>query len=241
MSLWARFKFLIGILVVVLLVFGLVLYLEGSMSTVRALQAELGASSTTVGVDYPGLVTAANVGVGDKVTQGETLFVVQSPQLTTDIANHTINVSTLPFSLDKSGDILVKANSSGVIQQLNFLNGAFVPGGAVMATIYSDKALYISGTFTLSPPDYSRVKKGSVMSVTFPDDSTAQAIVYDVALVQSGGKVNTVVQARLQGKDADNPQFPIGTPVEATLRLRNATWWEDTRQALDKVFKPRAS
>lgn len=238
MNFWSRIKFILGILGVLLLVFGLVLYLENMLSSVRAQQAELAANSTSVGVDYPGLVTSVNVGVDDKVTKGETLFVIQSPQLTTDIANHTVNPSTLPFSLDKSGNILVKANSSGVVQQINYTDGSYVPGGAVMATIYASDNLFVTASFQLSPPDYARVNKGSVVAVTYPDDNKAQAVIYNIAITQNGGKVDTVVEARLT--EGASPHFPVGTPVQATLKLRSVTWWEDMKQAFNKLFKPKA-
>jgi len=240
MSIWARFKFLCGIICVLVVVGLLVLYLNDAMSTVRAQKAELGADTTTVGVDYPGLVTEQRVTEGDKVTKGQTLFVVNSPQLATDLAQGTVSRRALPFEVDKTGDILVKANAAGEVEKIDYLNGSYVPGGAVVATLDTANTLYISGHFHLSPPDYARLKKGSTMDVTFPDNTRLKARVYSIALEQDADVVDTVVKARLQGADRTGFRFPVGTPVEASLKLTQRTWWQDVTHFFTKLFKPTA-
>jgi len=240
MSLLARVRFLFGILFVFLVVGLLVLYLNDRISTVQAVQADLSADTTNVGVDYPGLVIAKNITEGDRVTKGETLFVVNSPQLTTDIANHSATVTSLPFSLDDAGNILVKTNTSGIVEQVNYLNGSYVTGGSVMATIYASSGLYVSGHFQLSSPDYTRLKNGSIVDVTFPDNSKAKAVVYNIALMQDGNTVDTVIEARFSSTDTERIRFPIGTPVGASLRLTNTTWWDDATHAFNKLFSSKA-
>lgn len=241
MSLWGRLKFFCGTVVVFVIVGLLVLYLNDAMSTVRAQRAELGADTTTVGVDYPGLVTQQRVTEGDKVTKGQTLFVVTSSQLMADIANHTVSPATLPFDVDKAGNIQVKANGDGYVQKIQYLQGAYVPGGAVIATLDTTTTLYISGHFHLSPPDYARLKKGNTMDVTFPDNSKVRAAVYSIALAQDGDTVDTIVKARLPHGTAGNFRFPIGTPVEASLKLTQRTWWQGLTHFLTKLFKPSAA
>jgi len=240
MSIWSRTRFLFGVVFVVILVGLLVLYLNNTMSAVHADQANLSADTTNVGIDYPGLVMAQDVNEGDKVTKGETLFVVESPELTSDIASHVVTITSLPFSLDTSGNILVKANTNGVIQKIDYPGGSYVPGGVVMATLYAANHLYISGDFHLSPPDYARLKQGSTMDVTFPDDSMTQATVYNIALTQEGNTVETVVKAWLPQAEIASLHFPLGTPVEASLKLTNTTWWNNVRSAFNKLFRPRA-
>lgn len=241
MSFWARLKFLFGMVFVVLIVGLLVLYLNNQMSTVKAVRAELGADSTTLGTTYAGLVTKQTVAAGDKVRKGETLFTISSPQLTQAITDKTIQVASLPFSVDpQTNDILLKATGAGVVEQVEYQSGSFVPAGAVVATVDKADSLYVSAHFHLSPPDYARVKKGNVMNVTFPDNSHARATVYNISLAQTGDVVDTVVKARLQNGTVGDFRFPVGTPVEASLKLTQRTWYQDVTDFVHKLFKPSA-
>lgn len=238
MTIKNRLKFIIGIVFVVLIVGVLVLYLNNALSTIRSSKAELMADTIAIGIDYPGLITKQNVSEGDKVVKGQTLFVVKSLELTKDLADKTVDASSLPFSVDKdTNDILVKATENGVIEKVNFLNGSYVPGGAVIASVYSVGTLYISGHYNLSPPDYARVKKGNQMSVTFPDNTKLEAVVYNIALDQDGSVVDTIVKARLQGADRSDFRFQIGTPVQASLSLTDRTWLQDVSDFVAKFVK----
>ncbi|HET9098711.1 MAG TPA: HlyD family efflux transporter periplasmic adaptor subunit [Candidatus Saccharimonadales bacterium] len=239
MTFLARIRFAFGIIMVILVVGLLVLYLNSTLSTVHATQAYLGADTTTVGVDYAGQVSAQYISVGQKVTRGQTLFNVTSPSLTTDMANHTVVPSSLPFKLKSNGDIPVNAPSSGIVQTINYQSGSYVPGGSIMAVIYNSKSLYITGKFSLSPPDYARVRDGEIMDVTFPDNSKTQAKVYSVNLQQDGANVVTIVNARLPSGFKPDPVFSIGTPVQASLRLSNNTWWDILTKQAHKLFSPR--
>ena len=241
MNFWTRIKFFLGIVFVFLIVGLLVLYLNDAMSTVRANKAELGADATNIGVDYPGLLVEQRVSAGDKVSKGQTLFTVNSPQLADALSNRTVQTSSLPFDVDpKTRQILLKANNAGVVEKVNFLAGSYVPGGSVVATLDTANTLFISGHFHLSPPDYARLKKGNTMDVTFPDNGKAQARVYSISLAQNGDVVDTVVKARLQGANAADFRFPVGTPVEASLKLSQRTWWQDVTHFINKLFKPSA-
>jgi multidrug resistance efflux pump len=241
MSFWARLKFFFGILVVFTLVGLLVLYLNNAMSSVHAARAELGADTTTLGVDFPGHMTKQNVTEGDTVRKGQTLFVINSPQLVQAITEKSLQPSILPFSTDpQTHDILIKATDDGAVEKLHYRNGSYIPGGAVVATMDTADTLFISGHFHLSPPDYARVKKGSAMTVTFPDNGHAKATVYSITLAQTGDSVDTVVKARLQNATVGDFRFPVGTPVEASLQLTQRTWYQDVTDFVHKLFKPSA-
>ncbi len=239
MSFWSRLKFTIGIMVVFLMVGLLALYLNSTLSTVQATQAYLGADTTTVGVDYAGQVLAQHVNAGQKVRLGQVMFKVQSPTLASDIANRTVDPSTLPFTLNKDGNISVTAPASGIVQKVNYQTGSYVSGGTVMAVIYNSHSLYITGAFHLTPPDYTRLTNGEIMDVTFPDDTTTQAKVYNIALQQNGSTVVTIVNARLPRNYKPNPVFSIGTPVQASLRLTKNTWWDTIKKEAHKLISPK--
>lgn len=237
-----RIRFLIGLILVALVVGLLVLYLNNAMSTVHTNKAELGADATTVGADYSGLLTKQAVSDGDQVYKGQALFTISSPQLAASIANGSVTAATLPFKVaPMTGDIAIVANDNGVIEKVHYLKGSYVPAGSVLATIDTVDTSFISGHFHLSPPNYARVRKGNTMDVTFPDNSKGVANVYSVALSKDGNVVDTIVKARLQPSTTARLTFPIGTPVEASLKLVHRTWFQDVTNFLHSLFKPAAA
>jgi len=239
MSFWARLKFMAGLLTVFVIVGLLVLYANAALSVVRASRAELGADGTTIGVDYAGHILNQYVTDGEVVKKNELLFVINSPILAADVANHSVVASSLPYAFDTTtGNIAVHAAQAGVVDKVNFQAGSFVPTGAVLATIDTAGSLYVAGHFHLTPPDYARVHKGSTMQIVFPDNSKATGTVYSITLQGGDGSVDTVVRARLQSGTGSALKFPVGTPVEASLKLTQQTWWEQLKRQATKLLKP---
>jgi multidrug resistance efflux pump len=242
MKFFTRIRFLIGILFVLLIVGLLILYLNNALSTVHASRASLESDALTIGTDYGGLVVKQAINDGDPIKKGQTLFEITSSQLTANIANGSIKQASLPFSIDpKSNDIVIKAPGNGVVQKVNYLAGSFVPSGGILATVDTVGTSYIAGHFHLSPRDYARVKKGNVMDVTFPDNNHVTATVQSIALTTAGNRVDTVVKARLNGKSITDFQFPVGTPVEASLKLTKRAWYQDVTDLVRNLFKPANS
>lgn len=239
MSFWARLKFIFGMVVVFLAVGLLALYANAELSVVRAGHAELGADGTTVGVDYPGHIINQYITDGEAVKKGEPLFVINSPALAADVANRTVQATSLPYKFDAhTGDITIHATQDGVVDKVNYLAGSFVPTGAVLTTINTVDSLYVAGHFHLNPPDYARIHDGSSMQITFPDNTKATGTVYSVALQSNGGGVDTIVKARLQSGSGNALRFPVGTPVQASLKLAQQTWWEQLKREVTKLLKP---
>lgn len=235
-----RLKFFFGLIFVVLLVGALVLYLNNAMSTIQTTKAAINADTSTVGTDYPGLVVKQNVEEGDKVARGETLFEIQSSQLTNSLNNGTVSAASLPFSLSPgSHNILIKATDDGVVQKIDYRAGSYAPLGSILATIDTVGSLYVEAHYNLTPPDYARIKKGSVLSVTFPDNSHETATVYNISLVGNAGAVDTVIRARLQHATLGDFRFAVGTPVEASLKLSQTTWYQGVKEFVRNLFKPK--
>ena len=239
MKFTSRLKFIFGIAIVLLLVGVLVLYLNNSMSQSQSSKAHLAADSSSIGTDYPGLIIKQNTEEGDKVTKGETLFEIKSAQLSESIANSSVTPASLPFEVDStSGNILIKASDDGVIEKINYRAGSFIPAGGIVATVNTVGSLHVVAYFKLSPPDYARISKNSKLSLRLPDNTTMQATVFDISLVSSGNRVDTVVKARIKNADISDYRFSVGTPVEATLQLNTSTWYQTLYDYFLQLFKP---
>ncbi|MNH50234.1 p-hydroxybenzoic acid efflux subunit AaeA [compost metagenome] len=241
MNILSRFRFLIGIVFVVLIVVALVLYLNYSMSIARASKAELAADTSSIGTDYAGLVVKQSAEVGDRVTKGQTLFELQSSKLAEELDNKSVTEASLSFDVDPDTQhILLKANNDGVVDKINYRVGSFVPTGGVIATVNMVDSIYATGYFQLSPPDYARINKDNKVTVTLPDNSTREATIFSISLVRSGDNVDTVVKARLKGADLNDVRFSVGTPVEARLRLGEETWYQSLSRYVTNLLQPGA-
>lgn len=234
-----RLKFLLGIIFVILIVGALVLYLIVGMTTARSYKAQLAADASSLGTDYPGTIVKQHAEEGDKVTKGETLFEVQSAQLTDSLHNGSVSAKSLPFSVDSTtGNILIKAPDDGVVEKVFYHNGSFAPAGGIVATVNTVGSLYVVATFKLAPPDYARISRSSGVSLVLPDNTTLAATVFDISVTSNGDRADTVVKARIKDADISDYRFSVGTPVHATLQLSTPNWFRSLYDFVSQLFKP---
>ncbi len=239
MTFGSRLRLIIGIIFVVAIVAALAFYLTGIMSVAKSTKAELDAASISIGTDYAGLVVKQNVEEGDKVTKGQVLFEIQSAPLNAVLTNGTVLASTLPFNVDpKTNYIQLVASDDGVVDKINYRAGSYVPGGSIVASVYTVKSLYVTANFRLSPPDYARIDKSSQIDLLMPDNTTKQATIFSISLVRNGDGVDTVVKARLKNADISDFRFSVGTPVDATMQLGKTSWYQGLITYVMQLFKP---
>lgn len=237
-----RIRFFIGIVMVILIVAALAVYLNIQMSTASSSKARIEADTSSVGVNYTGLVREQFVEEGSTVKKGTTLFEIDSSSLKQDLSDKKVTEESLPFDIDpKTQNILLKANEDGVIKEIKYQSGSFIPSGSVIATVNTSSSLHVVANFTLSPPDYARINRDSSVKIKLPDNSTAYADIFDVRLMnnQDRDNVETVVKARLQKADVSDFLFSDGTPVQAELQLTRNSWYEGLFTSAQNLFRPQ--
>jgi multidrug resistance efflux pump len=236
----AQFKFFIGIVAVVSLAVSLFIYLDYSMSRVQSIDAQLESDDYTVGIDYSGVITQQFVDEGAYVENGDPLFKIRSSTLAEAIKDNEIAKTALLYSVDDEGNVLISASAPGRVQSIAYREGAFVPANSQIAVINNKDGLYISATYSLSSPDYSRLNTNSKVYVTMPDGAKVQAIVYDIVLEKKEGDVLTTVMARFDNEQINTTAFSVGTPVETTLELSTDTLFERIKTRITALFSPAA-
>lgn len=118
----------------------------------------------------PSFITSVNVKLGDRVTKGQTLYILQSKEsraLGSDI-------SKIDTSLTNFGIVRVKASASGVISTLDKQQtGDYVLEGMQLCTIAESNDL----AFQVNVPyEYAAfAKTGKVCQLLLPDNSTYPA------------------------------------------------------------------
>lgn len=222
----------------VLFVFGLFVYLNYSMSNITSKSAQLDSDQYVVSVDYGGTVAKQYIRVGDTVKTGDPLFEIKSPTLQSEITAKRKSADDLLYKLTPDGNILLQAANSGVVRNVQFTGGSYVPDNAQLATLTIANTDYVTAKYSLNAPDYARINRSHPLKVTLPDNTTLDAKVFDIVLERSGDKVITVVKARFD-KNADIPAtFSNGTPVQASWELEYNTLYKSIAEWAKSTLQP---
>ncbi len=221
---WAgRIKLFVGAIVVLGIVAGCTLIFTQRQSAAQSATATIEAESFTVGAVYAGTVVDQLVQRGDSVTQGQPLLVVHSVQLARDLQDEVVTPAELDGVDTTAGTYQVVATVDGTVASVDAPVGDFVTAGGTAATIDRAGSLTVSAQFALSPRDYGRVTGGTAVDLLMPDDTTigGQVSKVEVETVDGQAKATvTVTSAELSAQNA-NALYQPGTPVRATLHLRD--------------------
>lgn len=218
-----RFRLLLGILVVLILVAGGTLIFNQRQLKAESLTASIVAAEYSVGTSYAGVVTEQLVDVGDLVTVGQPLFHLRSAMLVRDLADASVDPADLGLKLLDDGTFAVSANVAGTVSEVLTPVGDFASADAALAKIDRAGTLAVSAEFSLSPRDYSRISTGSVVDIRLPDDRTISGTVSAIDVETIGGQARStvIVDSTALDSAADEPLFAPGTPVQAAMFLRD--------------------
>lgn len=244
MKFTAKLRLVFGILLVIILVASLAFILNISMSTSNSVKATLAAQARSVGTDYPGLVVKQNVEEGEAVKKDDVLFEIDSQALKQLLDDKAIELDNLNVTVNPTNkNIELRATNSGIVDEILFSEGAYVPASAVVATVYVVDSLYVNARFQLSPPDYARIDKSEPLELLFPDNTKKYAEVTSVSLEQSENEesVDTVIVAKIKDADMDDFRFSVGTPVNAKLQLKQEAWFKNVITFVRQLFTPTES
>jgi len=221
---WAsRAKLFFGLIVVVIIVGILTIVFNQRQSQSASITAFIDAVHYPVGIDYGGTVISSDVKNGDHVTKGETLFTLQSSSLQADLQRGLLKPNTISYSVTEAGVITLTAAVTGTVTGVSTQAGSFVQAGQVLASIDKAGSLFVSAQYTLSPRDYSRIDTGASVDILLPNQTTVAGRVssIDVTTVQGTAKTTIKIQSDGLIDGAYNDLVKPGTPVSASLTLRN--------------------
>lgn len=219
----ARVRLAVGLVVVVVVAAALTMLLNDRNGRVEGRSASLAAESFPVGTDYSGTVTAQLVQLGDTVVAGQPMFELESGALQRDLAQGLLERGAVPYEIRDDGVLVLVATDAGRVDSLTYAVGSFVPANSVIATVQRAGSLFVEAEFLLTPQDYGRLAPDAVLDVVLPSNQRVGATVGRVQVETVDGTARTRVVAYspdLAAATADG-LFAVGTPVSATLYLRN--------------------
>lgn len=240
MSIFSRFRFLLGLIFIFVLIGGLFFYLNYSMSNINSQSATLERDQYAVSANYGGVLEREYVKIGDTVKEGDNLFELNSPELAQALSDGTVQRSSLLFSVTDKGNILLKATTAGEVRAINFTRGSFVVANSDIAAIALKDSDYVNAKFILNAPDYARINRNNPVEVTLPDNTKLKADVFDITLEKEGTIVYTIVKARFQESTAVQPTFTSGTPVSASWKLDNNSLYETLTRFFRSFVDPKS-
>jgi len=221
---WAsRLRLLIGTLVVLALAALATYQLNEKKGVAASDSAQILARTYDVGTPYAGLVVDQMVDVGDSVTKGQPLFVVDSSSLQYDLKNGFAKPATEATQVDDQGRLVLLATGDGTVTEISSERGTFVQSATQLATVQRADTLYVQAEYTLTPNEYARVADNATATVELPNHRTISAHVSKVKVETVSGEAQAVMTLKGAAlKDgAQNGLVSAGTPVTAELQLRN--------------------
>lgn len=233
-----RVKYLLSMLLVTGLVGVLLLHLNTQISTVHGDTATLKTRSYSVGTDYPGVLVREYVEVGDRVEEGQRMYVVKSQQLNRDISNGVVDPQASPYDIRNENEMVVRANAPGKVVQVGYIEGSLTPVNAVLAEVEADATTHVEADFLLTPEEYALIRKAEKVRVTLPNQREVDATITDVAVQTDGEHAQTRVQA-VAPELTNEGLFTTGTPVDVEVQLREDGLLHSAEQAVRGLFTPR--
>ncbi|MCR2784287.1 MULTISPECIES: efflux RND transporter periplasmic adaptor subunit [unclassified Microbacterium] len=223
MTWFNRLKLAGGILLVVVIVMACTVVFNQRQHRALSTSATIVAQNYPVGTDYGGIVTRQYVEVGDDVAVGDPLFDVRSLQLQRDIASGQVADPVLAASVAGDGTSTIVATVDGTVREVAVPQGGFAQAGSVLATVDQDASLFVEAEFLLSARDYARITEGSHVELLLPNQSVLGGDVAGIDVETAEGQALStlrITSADLSQRAATG-LFQAGTPVQATLQLRD--------------------
>ncbi|MET3768340.1 multidrug resistance efflux pump [Marisediminicola sp. UYEF4] len=218
-----RFKLFFGLIGVVVIVAALTVVFNQRQAQVTSTSASIEADRYPVGTDYGGTLIERFVDDGDAVTEGDTLFTVQSPSLQADLAEGLVQPDTVAYQVTPEGIVTLTATVDGTVSGITTERGSFVQAGQVLATIDEASSLYVAADYVLSSRDYARIEDGAQVEIALPNQALIRGVVSSIEVTTTEGEAETSV--RIDSDELEDGAFnglvSRGTPVTARLALRD--------------------
>ncbi|MGK2896198.1 MAG: HlyD family efflux transporter periplasmic adaptor subunit [Candidatus Saccharimonadales bacterium] len=209
------------------------------MSHITSRSAELASDTYAISVEYSGVIERQYITVGDTVKKGDKLLELKSSSLSDAIRLKQVDRSSLLYSLNGNGDIVLTAGNDGVVRTMHFLEGTYVPANSEIASIDAGDSRYVVSRYLLDAPDYARINRNTPVTVTLPDNQKLQAEVFDISMERDGERVYTVVKARFDKSTTIPSTFTSGTPVSVAWELESSSWYTTMLNFLYRLIQPR--
>ncbi|WP_407320392.1 HlyD family efflux transporter periplasmic adaptor subunit [Isoptericola halotolerans] len=218
-----RLKLAVGVVVILALCATLTLVLNRRMSQATSSQATIVAEEIAVGADYAGTIVETHAQAGDEVAQGDPLFTMRSLLLAHDLSVGLVSRQAASYEVSGSGKMTVVAPVDGVVAEIATTPGGFVQSGEVVASLYRAGSTGVDARLMLDPADFARIRPGSFVRITLPDQSEVPGEVAAIAVsnTRNQAEAQVLVDSVTLSQQAGAGLVQPGTPVVASVELHD--------------------
>lgn len=218
-------KLVAGLIVVVLLVAGLIVYQDHKDSHVTATEASISATTYDVGVEYSGVMMLQNVQKGQVVTKGQVLGTIKSGTLMERLREAHLQPQDLPYPINAGSEIELKAANGGIVKAVNFGNGSFVPANQPIYSIIDTSQYYVSSKFTLGTQQLKDLSLQKNVELKLQSGMSLPTRIRDIAIKPADGGKQLITIESVPISQLNQESFKLGEPVNTTLILRGQDYW----------------
>lgn len=186
-------------------------------------QSNISANSYVLGLDYSGIITQEVVNKGDFVHKGDALAYVKSGALLADLKGNKITKQDLIYPLSDDNQIVIQATQDGIVDNVNYLAGSYVPANQTIFKITSKQAPYVISLFNLSRADFQRLNKSTELQVKLPNGRLVKSPIQQITVNDAADNNSPTVAVKVQSTIDPDSNLLIGSPVTATLHLGQQT------------------
>jgi hypothetical protein len=226
---------LLGLLLIGAAVTGLVAYRDYRDTNVPASSAILEGTTYYVGIDYTGVLVEQHAEKGQFVREGELLGLVKSGSLIERMREAGLEASDLPYQLDDDNNVELRASNEGVITEINYTGGSFVPANQHIYEIVTSGQYFVTADFEgLSRAQVDKLDTFRTGIITFRDGTSVPGSIQDLVIEQEG----SVYHAELEFVPANqpNPQtVTVGEPLEVVLVLQEENAFSRLRDMVNNL------
>jgi hypothetical protein len=194
---------------------------QNGVKTTR--QSSVNADSYVLGLDYSGVITREPVKKGQYVHKGDTLAYIKSSSLLADINAKKITKEDLTYPLSKDSQIVVQATQDGILSDINYLAGSYVPANQTIFKITASQSPYIVSHYNLSRTDFQKLNKNTQLQIKLPNGRLVLSPIRQITVDTSSNNTGSTVSVNIESIIDPDSNLLIGSPVVATLHLERQT------------------
>ncbi len=224
MNIKSFFRYVFGISLVIALTAGLTIYQDYKSSYSASTSSEVNADDFSIGVEYPGLITKTFVKEGDEVKKGQTLATFKSTILLNQLSEAKIAPRDLNYPLADNGELALTVAKDGIVKDIAFSSGSFVPGNKAIFTLVDRNSKYIVSRHLLATRDLRLLNRNRRIEVKQFDGNTITLQIRQIDIAISGSNYlvtlesTPVIESDLAGAE-------IGSPLPARIILKDQSLW----------------
>lgn len=219
------FTLIFGSITVVLLIAGLIIYQDHKDSHVSASEANISATTYDVGVEYSGVMAQQNVQKGQVVTKGQVLGTIKSGTLMERLREAKLQPQDLPYPINATSEIELRAANAGIVKTVNFSSGSFVAANQPIYSIIDTNQYYVTSKFTLGTQQLKDLDQQKNVQLHLQSGMSLPTRIRDISIKPAEGGKQVVTIESIPASQLNQDSFKLGEPVNTTLILREHDYW----------------